>query len=365
MRITIVAGARPNFMKIAPLIRCIEKEKEQGENISYRLIYCGKQDDLSLDATLFYDLQIKAPDAYLGVDCKDPIEQIALIMMEFNRELKRNPAHIVLVVDDLSATMSCSIVARKQGCKVAHLVAGTRSFNMDRPKELNRLITDGLSNYLFTAGTTANRNLDYTGTEREKVFHVGNILIDNIRHNRNRIKKPVWFDLLKLQEKQFILLTLNRRELITHGQTFRALMKTLIETANGTPIVAPLHGYVQQALENLKMECNTLHMLPPQRYLNFIYLINQAKVVLTDSGNVAEEATFLGTPCITINDYAEHPETWKLGTNELVGEDTEKLKLKLAQALNNEWKQGILPERWDGRTAERILQILKEEHTVQ
>ncbi|NLZ74113.1 MAG: UDP-N-acetyl glucosamine 2-epimerase [Bacteroidales bacterium] len=363
MRITIVAGARPNFMKITPLIRCIEKEKEQGKSISYRLIYTGKQDDLSIDSTLFYDLQIKAPDNYLGIACKDPIEQIAQIMIEFNKELKQHPAHIVLVVDDLSATMSCSIVAKKQRCKVAHLVAGTRSFNMDMPKELNSLITDGLSNYLFTAGTTANRNLDYTGTEREKVFHVGNILIDNIRYNKNRIKKPVWFDLLKLKEKQFILLTLNRRDLI-HYNLFRDLIETITETAKGIPIVAPLHGYVQQAIEDLKIECNTLHLLPPQRYLNFIYLINQAKVIITDSGNVAEEATFLGTPCITISDYAEHPETWKLGTNELVGEDSEKLKQKLTQALNNEWKQGVLPERWDGRTAERILQILIDQHST-
>ncbi|NMA75227.1 MAG: UDP-N-acetylglucosamine 2-epimerase (non-hydrolyzing) [Bacteroidales bacterium] len=360
MRITIVAGARPNFMKIAPLIRSIEKDKELGKDISYRLIYTGKQDDLSIDATLFYDLQIKGPDNYLGIDCKDPIEQIAQIMIEFNKELKQNPAHIVLVVDDLSATMSCSIVAKKQGCKVAHLVAGTRSFNMDMPKELNRLITDGLSNYLFTAGTTANRNLDYTGTEREKVFHVGNILIDNIRYNRSRIKKPIWFDLLKLQEKQFILLTLNRRDLISQNNTFSNLIKSIIETARNIPIVAPLHGYVQQAIESLKIECNTLHLLPPQSYLNFIYLIDQAKVIITDSGNVAEEATFLGTPCITVNDYAEHPETWRLGTNVLVGENPVKLKQKLTEALNNEWKQGVLPERWDGRTAERILQILKD-----
>lgn len=363
MRITIVAGARPNFMKIAPLIRTIETAKEEGKNISYRLIYTGKQDDLSIDTTLFYDLHIKAPDNYLGVECKDPIDLIAHIMIGFNKELINYPAHVVLVVDDLSATMSCSIVAKKQGCKVAHLVAGTRSFDLDMPKELNRLITDGLSNYLFTAGATANRNLDYTGTERENVYHVGNILIDNIRYNRNRIKQPVWFNLLNLKEKEFILLTLNRRELIGNKQTFRKTIETILSTAGDTPVVAPLHGYIQQAIESLQIKCETLHLLPPQRYLNFIYLIDQAQVIVTDSGNVAEEATFLGTPCITLNDYAEHPETWKQGTNELVGEDTELLSSKLQDALSDKWKQGTLPERWDGRTAERILQILTDRHT--
>lgn len=360
MRITIVAGARPNFMKIAPLIRAIEQKKEEGKNIDYRLIYTGKQDDLSIDTTLFSDLEIKSPDNNLGVEANDPIELIAQIMIKFNDELKEFPANIVLVVDDLSATMSCSIVAKKQGCKVAHLVAGTRSFNLDMPKEINRLITDGLSDYLFTAGTTANRNLDSTGTERETVYHVGNILIDNIRHNRNRIKQPVWFKLLNLKEEEFILLTLNRRDFISDRKSFRKIIETIISVAGDTPIIAPMHGYIQKAIENLSLSSNTLHLLPPQRYLNFIYLIDKAKAVVTDSGNIAEEATFLGTPCLTINNYAEHPETWKTGTNELVGEDSDLLKEKLQLALNNEWKEGSLPERWDGRTAERILQILTE-----
>ena len=168
MKITIVAGARPNFMKIAPITRAIEAARALGKSISYRLVYTGRKDDTSLDASLFSDLDMKAPDVYLGVESSNPTSLTAGIMVAFEQELTENPAHVVLVVDDLTATMSCAIVAKKQGIKVAHLVAGTRSFDMKMPKEVNRMITDGLSDYLFTAGMVANRNLNQTGTESEK-----------------------------------------------------------------------------------------------------------------------------------------------------------------------------------------------------
>ena len=271
-------------------------------------------------------------------------------MIAFEQELTENPAHVVLVVDDLTSTMSCAIVAKKQGIKVAHLVAGTRSFDMKMPKEVNRMITDGLSDYLFTAGMVANRNLNQTGTESENVYYVGNILIDAIRYNRNRLLKPIWFSVLGLQEGNYLLLTLNRRVLLNNKENLRQLLKTIIEKSAGMPIVAPLHTYVRNAIKELGIEA--------PNYLFFGYLINKAKGIITDSGNVAEEATFLGIPCITLNTYAEHPETWRMGTNELVGEDPALLAKTMDTLMHGEWKRGELPERWDGRTAERIVQIL-------
>lgn len=360
MKITIVAGARPNFMKIAPITRAIEAAWAQGKRISYRLVYTGKKDDTSLDASLFADLGMKAPDAYLGIASNSNTELAAGIMIAFEKELTDNPAHIVLVVDDLTATMSCAVVAKKQGVKVAHLVAGTRSFDMNMPKEVNRMITDGLSDYLFTAGMMANRNLNQTGAESKNVYHVGNILIDTIRFNRNRLLKPVWFSILGLKEKEYILLTLNRRALLNDRANLRRLLETLIEKSKGVPIVAPMHTYVSDAIKELGLSAPNLHIMPPQNYLFFGYLINQAKGIITDSGNVAEEATFLGIPCITLNTYAEHPETYRMGTNELVGEDPEKLAEAMNTLMKGEWKHGELPERWDGRTAERIVQILTE-----
>lgn len=358
MKITIVSGARPNFMKIAPIMRAIDAARAQGKRISYRLVYTGKRDDTSLDASLFADLHMKAPDAYLGISGNNPTQLAAGIMIAFEQELTENPAHVVLVVDDLTATMSCAIVAKKLGVKVAHLVAGIRSFDMNMPKEINRMIADGLSDYLFTAGMVANRNLNQSGTENENVYYVGNILIDTIRYNRNRLIQPVLFSVLGLKEKEYILLTLNRHALLNNKENLRNLLETLIEKAAGTPIVAPMHTYVRDAVKALNITAPNLHILPPQTYLSFGYLMNKAKAIVTDSGNVAEESTFLGIPCITLNTYAEHPETWRMGTNELVGEDPETLATAMDTLMRGEWKRGTLPERWDGRTAERIIQIL-------
>jgi len=358
MKITIVAGARPNFMKIAPIVHAVEAAKKQGQPISYRLIYTGSEQDASLDASLFADLQMNAPDIYLGIDETDPIRLTAQLMIAFDQEIKKNPTSVVLVVDDLTATMSCAIVAQKRHIKVAHLVAGTRSFDLHMPKEVNRIISDGLSDYLFTAGMAANRNLNQTGTEAENVYHVGNILIDTIRFNRGRLIRPVWFSVLGLKEKEYLLLTINRRAILEDKKNLTQLLNTLIEGANGLPIIAPLHGYVRDAIKQIGITAPNLHIFPPQSYLSFGYLINKAKAIITDSGNVAEEATFLGVPCITLNSYAEHPETYRYGTNELVGESPEALKKAMYTLMAGNWKKGNLPERWDGRTAERIVQIL-------
>lgn len=358
MKITIVAGARPNFMKIAPITRAIKAAQEAGKRISYRLVYTGRQDDTSLDASLFSDLDMKQPDGYLGVIGHDHSEVAAAIMLAFEKELNNYPAQVVLVVDDLTATMSCSIVAKKRGLKVAHLIAGTRSFDMNMPREVNRTIVDAISDYLFTAGMVANRNLNQEGMIPEYIHYVGNILIDTVRYNRHRLLQPVWFSSMGLEKRSYLLLTLNRHDLLTKKKVLNALMQTLVEKAEGMPIIAPLHPYVQNAIKALEISAPHLHILPPQSYLHFGYLINHAKGIITDSGNIAEEATFLDVPCITLNSYAEHPETWRVGTNELVNEDPAAFASMLETMLHGEWKHTTLPDRWDGRTAERIVQTL-------
>lgn len=358
MKICIVAGARPNFIKIAPLARAINHAREEGKDISCRIVYTGPSDDTSLDASLFADLDMHEPDVYLGVGYENLSERAGGIMFAFTKELEEHPANVVMVVDDLTSTMACAIVAKKRGIKVAHLVAGTRSFDMNMPKEVNRMITDGLSDYLFTAGMVANRNLNQTGTEKENVYYVGNILIDNIRYNRNHFIRPLWLSVLGVKEGDYILLTLNRRVLLNNKENLRRLMETILEKAAGMPVVAPVHTYVRDAIKGLSISAPNLHIMPPQSYLSFGYLMNKAKGIITDSGNVAEESTFLGIPCITLNNYSEHPETWRIGTNELVGEDPAALGKAMDVLMRDEWKHGELPERWDGRTADRIVQIL-------
>ena len=300
MKITIVSGARPNFMKIAPITRAIKAAQEAGKKISYRLIYTGRQDDTSLDASLFSDLDMKRPDGYLGVTGHDHSEVAAAIMLAFEKELNNHPAQVVLVVDDLTATMSCSIVAKKRGLKVAHLIAGTRSFDMNMPREVNRTIVDAISDYLFTAGMVANRNLNQEGMIPEYIHYVGNILIDTVRYNRHRLLQPVWFSTIGLEKRGYLLLTLNRHDLLTKKHVLKSLIQTLIEKSEGMPIIAPLHPYVQKAIKSLDIPASNLHILPPQSYLHFGYLINHAKGIVTDSGNIAEEATFLDVPCIKI-----------------------------------------------------------------
>lgn len=361
MKVTIIAGARPNFMKIAPLMRAIHAAKVAGKNITARLVYTGSEEDKSLEPSLFTDLDMPRPDVYLHVDCTDFFQRMAGILVAFARELEHHPAQIVLVVDDLTPTMACSIVAKKKGIKVAHLVAGTRSFDMDMPKEVNRMITDGLSDFLFTAGMVANRNLNQTGTEQANVHFVGNILIDTLRYNRTRLQRPVAFSIMGLKEKEYFLLTLNRHSLLNNDAALKAVFRTILEKTD-KPIVAPLHTYVKNKLASLGITSERLCFLPPQPYLAFGYLVNHAQAIITDSGNVAEEATFLGIPCITLNNYAEHPETVSIGTNCLVGEAPRALADALNTLQKGEWKEGNLPERWDGRAAERIVQTLLGEH---
>ena len=360
MKVTIISGARPNFMKIAPICRAIETARQAGKPITCRVIYTGPQDDPALEPSLFADLDMQSPDGYLGVSGHDHSQVTADIMLAFEKELNAHPADVVLVVDDMTATMSCAIVAKKRGLKVAHVIAGTRSFDMNMPREVNRTIVDAISDYLFTAGMVANRNLNQEGMIPDYIHYVGNILIDTIRYNRLRLLQPLWFNSMGLRKGGYLLLTLNRHDLLEKRAVLQSLLQTLLEKAAGIPIVAPLHPYAEQVVESLELDAPNLHLLPPQSYLHFGFLINQARGIVTDSGNIAEEATFLDVPCITLNTYAEHPETWRIGTNELVGENTFALSAALDKLMRGEWKHATLPDRWDGRAAERIVKTLIE-----
>ena len=360
MKISIIAGARPNFMKIAPLMRAAKASVEAGNHISLRLIYTGNVNDESIEPSLFHDLDMPAPDVYLHADSTDFFHRFSEIMLRFSEELNEHPADVVLVVDDLTPTMACSFVARKKGVRIAHLVAGTHSFDFNRPKELNKVITDALSDILFTAGMNANRNLSQTGKQQKDVYFVGNILIDTLRHNRERWRKPACLDSFESVDNGYVLLTMNRHAIVDDVDFLRKLVGVLLSKVK-VPIIAPVHAYVAEKLHSLCNEESALHILPPLDYLSFAYLEGHAKAIITDSGNIAEEATFLGIPCITLNEVAAHPETVSLGTNLLVGYDMNKLHEALGQLNEGTWKNSSIPERWDGHTAERIIQILLDQ----
>ena len=363
MNICIVAGARPNFIKVAPVIRAIENAHAHGRDIGYTLVYTGAEDDPTLEPSLFEDLQIVPPQVFLGVTCENLNELTGQVMSAFERYLQSNPTNVVIVVDDLASTMAAAIVTKKQGIKLAHIVAGTRSFDIKMPKEINRLVIDGLSDLLFTAGMGANSNATREGAELSKIYTVGNILMDTLRFNRNRLKAPSG---LELQAGNYLVFTLNRKALLADRENLRRMIEAMIENAGGMPIIAPLRGKAAETIQEMGFLQEASPMggglvgAPPLSYLEFGWLTANARGIITDSGNVAEEATFNGVPCITLNSYTEHIETVKIGTNELVGEDATLLGEMTAKMVRGEWKDSALPDRWDGRTAERIVQILME-----
>ena len=367
--ICIVAGARPNFIKVAPLIRAVENAHQKGEAVMYQLVYTGCEDDPTLEGSLFSDLEIAKPQVFFGVDCDNLNELTGQVMSKFEKYLQQNPTDVVIVVDDLASTMAASIVTKKQGITLAHIAAGTRSFDINMPKEINRLVIDGLSDILFTAGISNNSIANKEGAELSKVYMVGNVLIDNIRFLKDKMKRPAVMDEQHLQEGGYLVFTLNRKVLIADTEKLHLMLAVIDEQARkaGIKVIAPLRG---KALESVlafqthqpsREHQSGIILVAPQNYLDFSYLTSHAKGIISDSGNVAEEATFNGIPCITLNSYTEHIETVKVGTNELVGEDAEVLSQMLTKMLDGEWKKAGIPDRWDGRSAERILQILLED----
>ena len=345
--ICIFTGARPNFVKVAPLIRAIQ----QTEGCSYELVYAGREDDPTLESTLFSDLQMSRPDVFLGVDCDNLNELTGRVMSEFEHYLDTHDTHTVIVVDDLASTMAAAIVTKKRGLRLAHLVAGTRSFDISMPKEINRLVIDGLSDLLFTAGIGSSSVATREGAEMHKIYMVGNILMDSLRANHQRWLRPAC-----LTVDRYLVFTLNRKALIADAQNLNLMLDAIVDAAQGCPIIAPLRGRARELVERH----GGIRVVDPLSYLEFGYLTSHALGIITDSGNVAEEATFNNIPCITLNSYTEHIETVKQGTNVLVGEDATQLRQALQQLIAGQWKQASLPDRWDGRTAERIVQILMQ-----
>ena len=367
-KICIVAGARPNFIKVAPVIRAIENAHKQGEGVEYELVFTGREDDETLEDSLFSDLDIRKPDVYLGVDCENMNELTGQVMAQFERYLQQHPTDVVIVVDDLASTMAVAIVTKKQGVKLAHIAAGTRSFDITMPKEINRLVIDGLSDILFTAGISNNSIANKEGAELSKVYMVGNVLIDNIRFLQQRMQRPAVMDQEHLEEGKYLLLTLNRKAIVNNIEEMKKLISTIDGVARkaGIKVLAPLRGKALgfvlafKAYQDVADHQSGIMVVQPQGYLDFSYLAAHAMGVITDSGNVAEEATFNMVPCITLNSYTEHIETVKTGSNVLVGEDPVLLGEEISRMVAGEWKHCAIPERWDGRSAERIVQILRE-----
>ncbi len=367
LRFCIFCGARPNFIKVAPIVRLLEKMQAEGSSacqVSYSMVYAGKSDDITLEDSLFDNLQISRPDVCLDVVCENLNDLTGQVMSKFELYLQERPADVVIVVDDLASTMAAAIVTKKQAITLAHIAAGTRSFDITMPKEINRLVIDGLSDVLFTAGLSNNSIANKEGAELSKVYMVGNILIDNIRYNRERMGGMSFDSIstlkgLNLKAKQYYVFTLNRKALMSDKENLEKMLDAMMQNVGNMPVIAPLRASAIEAISTMAVTKHPdLHIVEPLGYLDFAYLLANARGIITDSGNVAEEATFNNVPCATLNSYTEHIETVKQGTNVLVGEDADKLGKAVADMTNDAWKPANIPDRWDGRSAERIVQTL-------
>jgi UDP-N-acetylglucosamine 2-epimerase (non-hydrolysing) len=347
-------------MKIAPLIQAIKKAQSEGKDISYRLVHTGQHFDKNMSETFFEELNIPAPDVNLSIGGGSQAEQTAGIMIAFEKELINNPTDLVVVVGDVTSTMACSIVAKKLNTKVAHIEAGIRSWDLTMPEEINRIVTDSLADYYFTTTEIANENLKRIGAKKEQIFFVGNIMIDTLLANMKNFRKSEIFDKLKLSEKQYIMLTMHRPANVDEAEKLKLLMSEIINNVHGLPIIFPIHPRTAKIFSDLGIAADNLHVVEPMGYLEFNYMVQRSKCVITDSGGITEETTVMGVPCITLRDNTERPETVTIGTNELIGTNPKAIAPALKKLFAGEWKQGAIPELWNGKTAERIVDILTE-----
>lgn len=355
MLITIIAGARPNFMKIAPIIEAVEKSKKAGHDIGFRLVHTGQHYDKNMSDSFFEQLGIPMPDANLGAGGGSQAEQTASIMLGFEKELLENPTDLVLVVGDVTSTLACSIVAKKLQVKVAHVEAGIRSGDMSMPEEINRMVTDAITDYFFTTTEIANENLRKSGIPEERILFVGNTMIDTLLKQMPRFNKPEVWDQLKLKEKEYVVMTLHRPANVDQENKLKDLISTIVTSARSMPLVFPVHPRTAKILQNAGIVASGLNMIEPLGYLEFNYLVQHAKAVITDSGGITEETTVMGIPCLTLRDNTERPETCTIGTNVLLGTDPKAIPPAFEKILSGNWKKGGIPELWDGKTADRIV----------
>ena len=357
--IDIIAGARPNFMKIAPVIRALKERQSSGSPLSYRLVHTGQHYDPKLSDSFFEQLGIPQPNVNLEVGSGTHAEQTAAIMTRYERLLLDAPSALCLVVGDVTSTMACAISAQKLCIPVAHVEGGIRSGDWSMPEEINRMVTDAITNWFFTTSEVANENLRRSGVSDDRIFFVGNTMIDTLLANLHRLQPPDFWNELELKAQEYFVLTLHRPANVDAAGPFSNMLKAIGEGTRGLPVIFPVHPRTKKMLDELPEVPANIRLVEPQGYLEFNYLVKSAKAVITDSGGITEETTVMGVPCLTLRDNTERPETIKIGTNELIGTNPAALGPALQRLFDGQWKGGSIPEKWDGKTGERIVAALE------
>ncbi|GAB3224350.1 UDP-N-acetylglucosamine 2-epimerase (non-hydrolyzing) [Algoriphagus aestuariicola] len=360
INITLVAGARPNFMKIAPIVHAIQKAKKEGKPLDFRLVHTGQHYDKKMSGDFFEQLNIPEPHANLGGGGGTQAEQTAAIMVAFEREVMENRPTLVIVVGDVTSTLACSIAAKKLGIDVAHVEGGIRSGDLSMPEEINRMVTDSITDHFFTTSEIANSNLRKAGVPEARIHFVGNTMIDTLMAQLPKFKKPEGEIFEALTPGNYFVMTMHRPANVDQEHSLKAMIDAILEGTGGLPIIFPVHPRTAKNLQNIGITAENLLMTDPLGYLEFNYLVKNSKGVITDSGGVTEEASVMNVPCVTLRDNTERAETIHLGTNELVGTDPGKLKPYLDKIMKGEWKQYQGIPLWDGKTSERIVSKIVE-----
>jgi len=357
--IDLIAGARPNFMKIAPIIDAIKAAQAKGSKLEYRLVHTGQHYDRNMSEQFFEQLGIPEPDVNLGAGGGTQAEQTAKIMVAYEALLLQKPCDLCLVVGDVTSTMACSIAAKKLTIKVAHVEGGIRSHDSTMPEEINRMLTDSITDYFFTTTELANNNLRALGAKNEQIFYVGNTMIDTLVKQRPYFQQPsVWTE-QDLKQGNYIVMTLHRPANVDEEEKLKDLIQAIIDNSQDLPLIFPVHPRTRQIMEKLHISHERLIMVEPLGYLEFNYLVERCKAVITDSGGITEETTVMGIPCMTLRDNTERPETIDQGTNELLGVNPKAVAPAMEKLFSGNWKKGQIPHLWDGHCAERIVQILE------
>ena len=373
MKVVLVAGARPNFIKIAPIIRAIDKHNasKEGETIQPFLVHTGQHYAYEMSKVFFEDLELPEPDVYLGVGSGTHAEQTGKVMIEFEKVLFAQKPELVVVVGDVNSTLAGALAAVKLHIPVAHVESGLRSFDRQMPEEINRLLTDHISDYLFTTSNYDDNNLRNEGIPANKIFRVGNIMADSLLHSIEIAKKLDIMSRLRLREQSYALLTLHRPSNVDSEESLTDILTAIGKISQMIPVVFPVHPRTRKNIDKfgLRHICdeanNHLILTQPLGYLSFLNLEMNAKMVITDSGGVQVETTIIGIPCLTILDFPVWVITHKQGTNTLVGSNYQKLKEEASKILNGKSRKGRIPQLWDGKVAERIVNILAKQRTPQ
>jgi len=358
-RVDIIAGARPNFMKVAPVIRAIEALRMGGSDLNWRLIHTGQHYDKGMSKSFFEQPGIPSPHCNLGAGSGTAAEQTAAIMQGYERLLADSRSDMCLVVGDVTSTMACAIVAQKANISVGHVEGGIRSGDWSMPEEINRLVTDSISNHYFTTSVHANRNLASAGVDDSRIHFVGNTMIDTLLANRGRFRPPEFWADHRLAPKNYVVVTLHRPGNVDSPVRLAAMLSAIAEASEGLKLLFPVHPRTAKVLDLIGGVPKGFIVVPPQPYLEFNWLVQNARAVITDSGGVTEETTVMRVPCMTLRDSTERPETVEVGSNELLGTDPAAISPAFRILLGGAWKRGSIPELWDGRASERIVAVLE------